>query len=110
MFVSEVLTMAVDIVQVTESTSPLFEVFIVHRLGLVPLISEDIDNYNFPLKYDSKEGFQKCKVDYDTIVKSDIDVTYLDIKTKKKDTKVKPVEYDDQKVITKQKKIEMILK
>ena len=99
MIISEVLTMAVDIVQVTENTSPLFDVFIVHRLGLVPLISEDIDNYNFPLK---------GEVDSDIIVKCDennrdekIDVTYHDIKPKNKDTKVKPVEYDDHIVITK---------
>ena len=48
-------------VQVTENTSPLFDEFVVHRLGLVPLISEDIDNYNFPLNCSCKEGCEKCK-------------------------------------------------
>ena len=109
--ISEVPTMAVDMVQVTENTSPLFDEFIVHRLGLIPLISEDIDNYNFPLKCNCKEGCEKCKVDYDIIVKCDennksetIDVTSDDIKPKNKDIKVKPVKYDDPIVITKLKK------
>ena len=110
--ISEVPTMAIDMVQVTENTSPLFDEFVVHRLGLVPLISEDIDNYNFPLNCSCKEGCDKCKVDYDIMVKCDeskddtIDVTSDDIKPKNKDIKVIPVKYDDHNpiVITKLKK------
>ena len=111
--ISEVPTMAIDMVQVTENTSPLFDEFVVHRLGLVPLISEDIDNYNFPLNCICKEGCDKCKVDFDIIVKCDenirqdtIDVTSEDIKPKNKDIKVRPVKYDEHGpiVITKLKK------
>ena len=109
--ISEVPTMAIDMVQVTENTSPLFDEFVVHRLGLVPLISEDIDNYNFPLNCSCKEGCEKCKVDYDIMVKCDenkddtIDVTSDDIKPKNKDIKVVPVKYDGNPiVITKLKK------
>ena len=109
--ISEVPTMAIDMVQVTENTSPLFDEFIVHRLGLIPLISEEIDNFSFPLKCNCKEGCSLCKVDYDIIVKCDennksdtIDVTSEDIKPKNKDTKVKPVKYDNPIVITKLKK------
>ena len=108
---SEVPTMAIDMVQVTENTSPLFDEFVVHRLGLIPLISEDIDNYNFPLNCSCKEGCDKCKVDYDIIVKCDdnkdtIDVTSDDIKPKNKEIKVVPVKYDGQNpiVITKLKR------
>jgi DNA-directed RNA polymerase II subunit RPB3 len=108
---SEVPTMAIDMVQVTENTSPLFDEFIVHRLGLIPLVSEEIDSFNFPLKCNCKEGCPNCKVDYDIIVKCDennksdtIDVTSEDIKPKNKETKVKPVKYDDPIVITKLKK------
>ena len=111
--ISEVPTMAIDMVQVTENTSPLFDEFVVHKLGLVPLISEDIDNYNFPLYCIWKEGCDKCKIDFDIIVKCDenskqetIDVTSEDIKPKNKYIKVRQVKYDDHGpiVITKLKK------
>ena len=106
---SEVPTMAIDMVQVTENTSPLFDEFIVHRLGLIPLVSEDIDSYSFPLNCSCKEGCPKCKVDYDIIVKCDdkqdtTNVTAEHIIPKDKDIKVIPVKYDDPIVITKLKK------
>ena len=116
--ISEVPTMAIDMVQVTENTSPLFDEFVVHRLGLVPLISEDIEHYNFPLNCNCKEGCPKCKVDFDIIVKCDenirqdtIDVTSEDIKPKNKDIKVRPVKYNDHGpiVITKLKKGQSII-
>ena len=109
--ISEVPTMAIDMVQVTENTSPLFDEFIVHRLGLIPLKSEDIDNYNFPLSCSCKEGCDKCKVDFELKVKCDekckgdiLDVTAEDISPKKNDIKVIPVKYDYPIVITKLKK------
>ena len=111
--ISEVPTMAIDMVQVTENTSPLFDEFVVHRLGLVPLYSEDIDNYQFPLKCSCKEGCSRCKVDFDIMVKFDencnketLDVTADDIIPKEKECRVKPVKYENENpiVITKLKK------
>ena len=102
--ISEVPTMAIDMVQVTENTSPLFDEFVVHRLGLVPLVSEDIDSYNFPLQCNCKEGCDKCKVDFDISVKCDgnddtIDVTSDNIIPKNKECKVKPVKYDEAPIV-----------
>ena len=105
--ISEVPTMAIDMVQVIENTSPLFDDFVVHRIGLVPLVSEDIDKYVFPLKCSCKEGCSSCQVLFDISVKCDketMDVTSKDIKPKNSDCKVKPVEYDDPIVLTKLKK------
>jgi DNA-directed RNA polymerase II subunit RPB3 len=105
--ISEVPTMAIDMVQVIENTSPLFDDFVVHRIGLVPLVSEDIDKYIFPLKCSCKEGCSSCQVLFDISVKCDketMDVTSNDIKPKNSDCKVKPVEYDDPIVLTKLKK------
>ena len=72
--ISEVPTMSIDMVEVRENTSPLFDDFVVHRIGLVPLVSEDIDNYKFPLKCSCKEGCSRCQVSFVLSVKCDEDV------------------------------------
>jgi DNA-directed RNA polymerase II subunit RPB3 len=110
--ISEVPTMAIDMVQVIENTSPLFDDFVVHRIGLVPLVSEDIDNYQFPLKCTCKEGCTHCQVLFDLSVKCDenckedtMEVTSNDITPKDKSCKVKPVDYSNNPIIlTKLKK------
>ena len=109
--ISEVPTMAIDMVQVKENTSPLFDDFVVHRIGLVPLKSEDIDNYRFPLACTCKSGCGKCQVEYDISVKCDenckddtMEVTSNHIKPKNKECSVIPVEYEYPIVLTKLKK------
>ena len=109
--ISEVPTMAIDMVQVKENTSPLFDDFIAHRIGLVPLKSEDIDNYEFPLKCSCKSGCDKCQVEFDISVKCDenckddtMEVTSNHIKPKNSECRVKPVEYEYPIVLTKLKK------
>ena len=106
--ISEVPTMAIDMVEVVENTSPLFDEFIVHRLGLIPLVSEDIDNYQFPLKCSCKEGCSKCIVKLKIKVKCDEDdirdVTSDDILSLNDNCNVKPVKYGEPIVIAKLKK------
>ena len=109
--ISEVPTMAIDMVQVKENTSPLFDDFVVHRIGLVPLKSDDIDNYQFPLKCSCKSGCERCQVEFDISVKCDenckedtMDVTSNHIKPKNSECRVKPVEYEYSIVLTKLKK------
>ena len=62
--IGEVPTMAIDIVQVDENTSPLNDEFIAHRLGLVPLVSESVDTFQDHDKCECQEFCEKCSVRY----------------------------------------------
>ena len=62
--ISEVPTMAIDLVQVQENTSVLNDEFIAHRIGLVPLVSETVDEYQMHKECQCLEFCNKCSVRY----------------------------------------------
>ncbi|SCQ16217.1 DNA-directed RNA polymerase II subunit RPB3, putative [Plasmodium ovale] len=80
---SEIPTLAIDIVNVYENTSPFHDEFLAHRLGLIPIDSKNIQNYEFREKCKCKETCSKCTVQYVLEVKCNnankIDVTHYDI-------------------------------
>ena len=48
--ISEVPTMAIEFVNIIENTSPVHDEYIAHRLGLLPLISNTVEQFNYPLE------------------------------------------------------------
>lgn len=99
--IAEVPTMAVDIVEIKENTSALHDELIAHRLGLLPLVSTDVDKFELNDKCDyclSMCG--KCSVTYSLHAicsdRDQMEVTTRHIKPTY-ETNVIPVHYlDDQ--------------
>ena len=77
--------MAIEIVEVAENTSALNDEFIAHRIGLVPLNSEKVHEFETHGKCSCPEFCKKCSVRYRLNVRcppdrEDIEVTSNDIK------------------------------
>jgi DNA-directed RNA polymerase II subunit RPB3 len=64
--ISEIPTMAIDLVEVRENTSALHDEFIAHRIGLIPLRSHEVDMFEFSESCPGCSGFkcEKCQVHF----------------------------------------------
>ena len=62
--ISEVPTMTIDLVEVKENTSALHDEFLAHRLGLVPLNSEQIDASQTSDECACNRMCSKCSVNF----------------------------------------------
>lgn len=87
--------MAIDIVQIEENTSALHDEFIAHRMGLIPLYSLDVDNFNY--KGDSCDCKNLCnncavifELDVDNKTEEVYEVTSNDIMATDKAVRVVP--------------------
>lgn len=69
--IAEVPTMAIDLVTVLENTSPLHDEYIVHRLGLIPLSSQHVDQFVFAQDCeDCEDHCEKCSVSFELNVEA----------------------------------------
>lgn len=60
--ICEVPTMAIEFVNIKENTSPLHDEFLAHRLGLIPLYSNTVENFNYPLECTCQDSIEICPV------------------------------------------------
>eukprot|EP00919_Chromeraceae_sp_WS-2016_P045714 GHVR01108795.1.p1 GENE.GHVR01108795.1~~GHVR01108795.1.p1 ORF type:complete len:311 (-),score=77.31 GHVR01108795.1:243-1175(-) len=62
--ITEIPTLAIDLVTVVENSSPLHDEFLVHRLGLIPIDSKHARNYNYRSDCECHNGCDDCMVTY----------------------------------------------
>jgi len=96
--ISEVPTMAIDMVEIQVNSSVLSDEFLAHRLGLVPLTSSDVPSYRYQrdCQCTTEGGCNHCQVTFDLDVKNTSDevlnVTSKDLIGDMRHT-VAPVDY-----------------
>jgi DNA-directed RNA polymerase II subunit RPB3 len=108
---AEIPTMAIDIVNIKSNTSVLFDEFISHRLGLIPIESSEAVKYEFCRSCNCKDFCQACSVEFLLKIKCDkidgtLEVTTDHIIPLDQKCKVVPVTYpgEDPILICKLKK------
>lgn len=94
MFIAEVPTLAIDWVQLESNSTVLHDEFIAHRLGLIPLISDDVvEQLEYTRSCSCNYFCDKCSVKFTLHVRNDhekpLNVTTADLKAV--DSKVAPV-------------------
>ena len=92
--------MAIDLVEVRENTSALHDEFIAHRLGLIPLVSDQVDSFVTSEECACQRMCNKCSVNYRLNITCPPDrdqllVTSEHVKPSDPESAVIPVMYED---------------
>lgn len=98
--ISEVPTMAIDLVYINENSSVIHDEMLAHRLGLLPFRSDTIDNFEFFRECSCKPSCHKCSVEFnirETANEDTADITTDHINANRPDGAVMPVKYIDEK-------------
>lgn len=95
--IAEVPTMAIDMVQVKENTSVLNDEFIAHRIGLVPLKSDSVDQFVSHSSCTCPEFCERCSVRYVLQKKCPPDLDQCEVTSN--DIKLEPGQSDSHQVL-----------
>ena len=96
--ISEVPTMAIDLVYVNENSSVLHDEFLSQRLGLLPFDSTTIDDFEFFRECNCKPTCHKCSIEFnirETALDAFLDVNTSHINANNPNSVVKAVKYID---------------
>ncbi|GBE61348.1 DNA-directed RNA polymerase [Babesia ovata] len=80
---SEIPSLAIEVVTILENTSVLHDEYLAHRLGLLPIDSKNARNFEYRDKCNCSDKCSKCTVEYSLDVKCQGEsrvVTHYDIK------------------------------
>lgn len=69
--IAEVPTIAIDVVEVAVNTSPMFDEFVAHRLGMVPLQSRDAPRLSYTRDCSCSSFCDQCSVQFELDVTND---------------------------------------
>lgn len=94
--ISDVPTMAIDLVYINENSSVLHDEFLSHRLGMIPFRSDTVDNYEFFRECSCKPSCHKCSVEFNIRETGEKTVDTTHINANKPELPIVPVRYTNE--------------
>lgn len=63
--IAEVPILAIDMVDIEENSSCLFDQFLAHRLGLIPIMSKRVHQFSYTRDCNCEDTCEKCSIPYE---------------------------------------------